>query len=351
MINTDNLANKDKSDYTTRPMLNKKELTLNLKKPKKGCFKQTDDPIIGLAPMEGYSDSAFRQVCKKVNPNILTYTEFTSADGIHYNSKKLKLKLAFEPSEQPVLAQIFGKNTETFISATKFCEDMGFAGIDLNMGCPSKKVVKSEHGVALRKNPDLAAKLVESVAKNTSLPVSVKTRLGWSNGDDLVEFGKRIEEAGADMICIHARTYQEPYNVPPQWEEVYKLKEALSIPVLGNGGINSIQEGLTQCAPLDGFLIGQATFGNPWVFDATEPKLSLEEKLPIILYHAEKMIALKGPIVGTREIRKHLLQYVKGVHKAKEWRSKLVHVTCLDDIKSALNSLVIEQKRKELILT
>ena len=118
--------------------------------------------------------------------------------------------------------------------------------------------------------------------------------------------------------------------------------------MLGNGGITTIQEGLDQCAPLDGFLIGQATFGNPWVFDPTNPTLTLEEKLPIIYLHAEKMIQHKGPIVGTREIRKHLLQYVKGFYKAKEWRSKLVHVECLDDIKSALESLVKEQKCRVL---
>ena len=111
-------------------------------------------PIIGLAPMDGYSDSAFRRICKFVNPDIVTVTEFTSADGLHYSSEKLKRKLAFHPDEQPVIAQIFGKDVDTFITATKVCEDMGFSGIDINMGCPSKKVVRSEHGVALRKNPD-----------------------------------------------------------------------------------------------------------------------------------------------------------------------------------------------------
>ena len=143
---------------------------------------------------------------------------------------------------------------------------MGFTGIDINMGCPSKKVVKSEHGVALRKKPDLAYQLID-VASNTSFPlVSVKTRLGWNNADDLIDFCQGAEQAGADMICVHARTYKEPYNVPAQWEHLYELKKEVSIPILGNGGLESLQEGYEKCQNLDGFLIGQATFGKPLDF-------------------------------------------------------------------------------------
>lgn len=299
---------------------------------KKQFWKQFKKPIVGLAPMDGYSDSAFRRTCKLVNPEIITVTEFTSADGLHFGGEKLKQKLKFHTSEQPVIAQIFGKDTETFISATKICEDMGFSGIDINMGCPSKKVVKSEHGVALRKKPDLAYELIEAVAKNTSLPVSVKTRLGWNDADDLIEFGKGAENAGADMICIHARTYKEPYNVPAQWHHLYELKKHLTIPVLGNGGIESLEDGYKKLENLDGFLIGQASFGNPWVF-STEGKPELfTDRLPVILKHAEWLIECKGERVGTREIRKHLLSYVKGFKGAKEYRSKITHVENFKDI-------------------
>lgn len=286
--------------------------------------------------MEGYSDSPFRRTCKAVNPNIITVTEFTSADGLHYGSDKLKHKLAFDVSEQPVIAQIFGKRMDTFISAAKLCEEMGFTGIDINMGCPAKKVVKSEHGVALRKKPDLAFKLIETLANVTTLPVSVKTRLGWKDGSDLVAFGKSAESAGADMLCIHARTYVEPYNVPAQWDPVYALKQAVSIPVLGNGGIVSVADGLAKCAPLDGFLIGQASFGNPWVFDPEGRIPSFREKIPIILDHARWHIEYRGERKGTQEFRKHLLSYVKGFEGAKTWRSKLVHVASLSDIETAL---------------
>ncbi|MAH81149.1 MAG: dihydrouridine synthase [Rickettsiales bacterium] len=314
----------------------------------KDFWKQLPKPILGLAPMDGYSDSAFRRVCKMINPNIITVTEFTSADGLTFNADKLKRKLWFDPSEQPVIAQIFGKNTETFIRATKVCEDMGFTGIDINMGCPSKKVVKSEHGVALRKAPDLAYRLIESVAKNTHLPVSVKTRLGWNNANDLSDFCKGAENAGADMICIHARTYKEPYNVPAQFEHLFDAKKAISIPLIANGGITDMTDGLSKIKRkidsktefLDGFWIGQASFGNPWVFTPEGPPKDFELKIPVILKHAKWLIEHKGDYVGTREIRKHLLQYVKGFNGAKEYRSRLVHIEGLIDLKHVLNDLL-----------
>jgi tRNA-dihydrouridine synthase B len=310
---------------------------------KKDFWDTLERPIIGLAPMDGYSDSAFRRICKEVNPNIVTVTEFTSADGLHYAPEKLKQKLQFDPSEQPVIAQIFGKNVETFVSATKFCEDMGFSGIDLNMGCPSKKVVRSEHGVALRKNPALACKLIEAVASATSLPVSVKTRLGWSNADDLVDFGKSAESAGANMVCIHARTYQQPYKVAPEYNPVRDLKEAVSIPIIGNGGVQSIEHGYELCNGLDGFYIGQATFGNPWIFSGNKPG-PFKDRVPLILNHARYLIEDKGELVGTREIRKHLLAYVKGVFGSKVLRPQLSRVSSLNEI----HQLLLEVSQKEM---
>ncbi len=302
----------------------------------KEFWKNLPKPIIGLAPMDGYSDSAFRRVCKHVNPAIITLTEFTSADGLHHNAQTLLKKLYFHPDEQPVIAQIFGKNVDTFITATKLCEDLGFSGIDLNMGCPSKKVVQSEHGVALRKNHDLAFQLIEAVASNTKLPVSVKTRLGWCDSSDLIPFAQGAQNAGANMICIHARTYQEPYNVPAQFEPVYDMKRHLAIPVLGNGGITSISDGLEKLGNLDGFLIGQATFGNPWIFSQDPAPKSFVEKLPLIQNHAQWLIEHKGLAVGTREIRKHLLAYIKHFQYAKHYRSQLSQVQSLEEIQNIL---------------
>jgi tRNA-dihydrouridine synthase B len=306
----------------------------------KDFWKNINKPIIGLAPMDGYSDSAFRRVCKYVNPSIITYTEFTSADGLHFNSKKLEKKLGFHKDEKPIIAQIFGKNIETFITATKICEDMGFDGIDINMGCPAKKVIRSQHGMALRKNPELALKIIETVAKATKLPVSVKTRLGWRNADDLSSFCISAQNAGADMICVHARTYVEPYNVPAHWEPLYDLKKQLSIPLLGNGGIINIKDGLDKCRNLDGFLIGQASFGNPWVFLNDNQDLPFSEKLPVIKLHSKWLIEAKGPEIGCREIRKHLLFYVKNFKGAKKYRAELVRVESLEEINNILDLVV-----------
>lgn len=307
----------------------------------KDYWKRVQTPIIGLAPMEGYSDSPFRRVCKSVNPSILTYTEFTSADGIAYAGSKLKKKLAFVASEQPILAQIFGKNEDTFIRAAKLCEDMGFTGIDINMGCPAKKVVKSEHGVALRRNLPLAFNLIEAVATATQLPISVKTRLGWADASDLVDFAKGAESAGANMICIHARTYKEPYNVPAQFEPLYEMKREINIPVIANGGIASIEDGISKLGNLDGFLIGQATFGNPWVFG--NQALPFIEKIPLIVQHAEWMVESKGERHGILEMRKHLLQYVKGFYGAKDYRSALCHVASIAEIKQVLEDICTHQ--------
>ncbi|MBT6120031.1 dihydrouridine synthase [bacterium] len=306
---------------------------------KKDFWKNIKKPIIGLAPMDGYSDSPFRRICKLVNPDIITVTEFTSADGIYHNAKQLMKKLYFHGDERPIIAQIFGKNMDTFIAAAKVCEDMGFDGIDINMGCPAKKVVKSEHGVALRKTPDLAFKLIETLANATDLPVSVKTRLGWADASDLTAFGKGAENAGADMICIHGRTYVEPYNVPAQWEPVYEMKENISIPVLGNGGILNVEDGLKKLGNLDGFLIGQATFGNPWVFLEKSREISFAEKIPIIQKHSQWLIDLKGEYVGTKEIRKHLVSYARGFPGAKQFRSELVRVDSYKKICTVLGRI------------
>jgi nifR3 family TIM-barrel protein len=247
--------------------------------------------------------------------------------------------LQFQPQEKPIIAQIFGKNVESFKRAAKICEDMGFDGIDLNMGCPAKKVVRSEHGIALRNKPDLAYKLIEAVANSTKLPVSVKTRLGWSNADDLLEFGLGAEQAGCNMLAIHGRTFKEPYKVPAHFEPIYELKKQLKIPVLGNGGITSMADGMTKLNNLDGFLIGQASFGNPWVFSTDGAPQKFFDKINIIKKHAELLFLTKGEKVGSREIRKHLVTYTKNFCGAREYRRRLVQVTNLEEIYGLLDEI------------
>ncbi len=306
----------------------------------KNFWDSIPKPIIALAPMDGYTDSAFRYICKSINTDIVLFTEFVSADGVHHHAKKLLDKLRFDKFEKPIIAQIFGKNTETFITAAKLCEELGFDGIDINMGCPSKKVVKSEHGVALRKKPDLAYKLVEAVATATSLPVSVKTRLGWENADDLIEFGKGVQNAGANLITVHGRTYTQGFSDQADFEPIYNLKNQLSIPVLGNGDVTSINDGIKKMKNLDGFMIGRASIGNPWVFSKLQPA-SFEEKVPLIKQHAQLLFKTKGEKVARFEIRKHLIAYIKGIPNATQYRSRLVQVTSLKEIHAILKEIAV----------
>jgi tRNA-dihydrouridine synthase B len=305
----------------------------------KDFWKKLDKPIIGLSPMHGYTDSAFRQLCKYINNSIVTFTEFVSADGLAHNSKKSLEKLFFSKAEQPIIAQIFGKAPESFSKAAKICEDLGFSGIDINMGCPAKKVVKSGHGLALRKNPDLALQLIEVLANSTKLPVSVKTRLGWDNANDLMTFAKSAENAGANMIAVHARTFHKPYSSVPNWEPIYELKNNINIPILGNGGVLNIDDGLNKCKKLDGFLIGQASFGNPWIFSSNPLELTFKDKIPCIKKHSDWLVQTKGETKACNEIRKHLLRYSKGYVQAKQLRAKFVQVQSLAEIFEILDCI------------
>lgn len=301
--------------------------------------------------MDGFTDSAFRQVCKELNPDILVFTEFTSAEGLARDAKKIRARFQFHPVEQPIIAQIFGSDTPSFVYAAQWLEQRGFAGIEINMGCPSRKVVKSECGIAMRKHHMLAFQLVDAVAKNTKLPVSIKTRLGLTDASDLIAFGKGCENAGANLITVHGRTYDEPYGVPAHFEQIYELKRALSIPVLANGGITSRTDGREKIGSLDGFLIGQAAIGNPWVFTlhksgtidtgfSERRERSFSEKVPVILHHAELLVEQKGSVYGIREMRKHLLAYVRGLPDARLYRSWLAQTTNLTMLQETLERIV-----------
>lgn len=305
----------------------------------KNFWKKIKKPIIGLSPMDGYTDSPFRRVCRSLNPELVLYTEFTSAEGLAYGAERIIERFAYSPEEHPIVAQIFGADLSAYAEAARWLEDKGFDAIDINMGCPSRKIVKSEQGVALRCKYEKAFAVIDAVASATHLAVSVKTRLGMDDASDLIAFGKGCQDAGADMIAIHGRTYKQPYGVAADFEPIYSLKEALDIPVLGNGGITSIDDGLRKLGNLDGFLIGQAAMGNPWIFSDT-PKPDFPEKVPVILRHLDYMIEIKGEERALLEMRKHLLSYVKGIPRARHHRTQLSQVTCRQDVVIVLANIV-----------
>lgn len=309
----------------------------------KNFWHDLKKPIIALAPMDGYTDSAYRRVCKQVNPDIIVFTEFTAARQIKFRANKALRRFQYHDSEQPIVAQIFGKEVEDFVAAAQYCEAAGFSGVDINMGCPAKRVVKSEHGMGLRKNPVLAQAIVNAVTHATSLPVSVKTRLGWSNAEELLTFGKMMEDAGANLLTIHGRTYEMPYRCTADFNPIYHLRQSISIPVLGNGGIASLQDGRNKLGNLDGFMIGQASFGNPWIFRDGPPP-SLAEKFSLIKDHTRYLIDSKGEYTGSREMRKYLLIYLRTTPHFSLFRHDLVHAASLSAIESLLTDMVESQQ-------
>lgn len=313
-------------------------------------FSEKNKPMLLLAPMEGYTDSAYRQLIKSVEPSVVCYTEFTSSDGLKYGSKKSFQKVDFKETERPLIAQIFGKNPEHFAECAKLLTEMGVDGIDINMGCPSSKVVNSCHGSALFKHPDLACKIVEATAKATHLDVSVKMRLGFSYYDlaELLNFTKNLENAGCKHLAIHGRTTKQKYTGHADFTPIYEVKKQLNIPVSGNGDIKSFEDAKAKLNNLDGLMIGRATYGNPWVMKEIAdgfkgisfhgPK-TFQEKLPTIKEQLKLAVDFKGERVGMIEMRKHLANYIKDFSNASKYRFDLVRVETLQDALNILSEI------------
>ncbi|MDD3897019.1 MAG: tRNA dihydrouridine synthase DusB [Candidatus Peribacteraceae bacterium] len=314
-------------------------------------WQEAARPIVALAPMAGVTDAAFRQLVKRLAPETVVYTELLSTDAIHYGAKKTMGMLHFDAErERPFIVQVFGKKPECFLSAAKVIEQMGADGIDINMGCPAAKVVSSCHGSALIKNPELAAELVHAAKRTVSIPVSVKTRLGWDTPETLIPFCATLVEAGADALAIHGRTYSQKFDGRADWAPIYELKKRVSVPVIGNGDVCTPQDAAQKLGNLDGVMVGRATWGNPWLMrdicDAllrgnipaklTVDSLSFPEKIPVILEHCELSVRLKGEQRGMMEMRKHLASYVRGLEGARELRAKLVRVEKLSEVRMIL---------------
>lgn len=296
-------------------------------------------PIMAMAPMEGYTDSPFRQLVKELSPNAVCFTEFTSSDALVHGNDYSRQKVSFVPGEQPLIVQIFGKNPESFEYAAKYIEDSGAAGVDINMGCPAKRVVNSGHGSALLKCPEKVMEIIERTAKATKLPVSVKMRLGWSDASTLIALAQQAESAGAQLITIHGRTYQQAFRGEANWDPIYEMKRHVSIPVIGNGDVASVADGMRRLRNLDGFMVGRAMIGNPWLFRYQErsefESMPLSEKLPVIKRHLQLMCEMKGER-SILELRKHLASYVKGMEHAAQIRSSLVRVESFEQAHALL---------------
>lgn len=318
-------------------------------------WSTTPRPILALAPMAGVTDASFRQIIKRVAPETIVYTEFLSTDAIAYGAQKTLKMLDFDPAiERPFIVQVFGSDPKKFLEACKVIEQMGADGIDINMGCPAAKIVSSCYGSALMRNPKLAAELVAAATKAVSIPVSVKTRLGWDSGENLIPFCQGLVDAGAKAISIHGRRYCDKFTGSADWNPIYELKKALTVPVIGNGDVNSAETALQKIGNLDGVMVGRATFGNPWIMrdisealkNGTSPSAPADdnrhsifrERLPFILEHCELAVKMKGEKRGVLEMRRHLSSYIKGFDGAKELRMKVLALENLSEVQQMLQA-------------
>lgn len=298
-----------------------------------------------LAPMAGITDLPFRIITKEYNPGLVC-TEMVSAKALFYGDEKTKLLLNTENEKRPISMQIFGSDVESMVFATKYLNKKADI-IDINMGCPAPKVVKNGDGSKLLQNLELAGKIVEEVVKVAEKPVTVKFRKGWDSENIVaVEAAKIFEKAGASAITIHGRTRTEYYSGKSDLEIIKKVKEAVKIPVIGNGDIVDGESArrMFEYTGVDGIMIGRASIGNPFIFEQIRKNLENEEYvepkydeiLKIILKHIELEIDTKGEKIGIKEMRKHISSYLKGMPKSAEARVKVNQINEKNELENYL---------------
>lgn len=300
--------------------------------------------------MAGVSDLPFRLLCHEAGAG-LTCMEMISAKAIYYRNKATDEMMAIDPEEGPVSLQLFGSDPEIMGEMAKKIEDRPFAILDINMGCPVPKVVNNGEGSALMKNPALAGKIIRSVSSAVSKPVTVKIRKGFDDDHvNAVEMAKVAEENGAAAIAVHARTRMQYYSGKADWDIIRQVKEAVTIPVIGNGDVDSYE---SACRMLDetgcdGVMIGRAAQGNPWIFAELVAKSegrewnkpTREEVARMILRHAAMLIECKGEYIGSREMRKHAAWYTKGYKGSSQFRGKLNEAESLEDLKRLMDDFL-----------
>ncbi len=304
-----------------------------------------------LAPMEDVSDPPFRAVCKKHGADLM-YTEFISSEGLIRDAIKSRQKLDIFEEERPVGIQIFGGDEEAMAMSARIVDTVQPDLLDINFGCPVKKVVCKGAGAAVLKDIDLMIRLTKAVIKSTSIPVTVKTRLGWDfDSINIIEVAERLQDVGVQALSIHGRTRSQLYKGEADWSWIEKVKNnsRMHIPIFGNGDVDSPEKALEYKNKfgIDGIMIGRAAIGYPWFFrevkhffntgERLDPP-TYEERLDVIKEHLRASLKWKGPRVGIFEMRRHYANYLKGIPNVKPLRTKLVMMDTLEEIEEALRS-------------
>ncbi|GMA99129.1 tRNA dihydrouridine synthase DusB [Pelosinus sp. IPA-1] len=305
-----------------------------------------ENPVI-LAPMAGVTDLPFRLLAKEMGCGLV-YSEMVSDKGLLYENSQTLHMLKIDERERPVAMQIFGSDPESMAKAAAIVEKSGADIIDINMGCPTPKIIKNGSGSALMCQPDLAYRIMASVVAAVSVPVTVKIRKGWSEGSvNAVEMGQLAEKAGIAAIAVHGRTREQFYTGEADWSIIKQVKESVGIPVIGNGDIRAPYDAVKMMTETgcDAIMIGRGAQGNPWIFKQVTHYMSTGEILPlplmservaVLLRHLDMLIEYKGEHVGIREMRSHGAWYTKGLPHSAELRLKLNQAESKEDFIAVL---------------
>ncbi len=301
-----------------------------------------------LGPMATVTDMVFRLLCKEHGADLV-YTEMVSAKAITYKNKNTEDLMIVSEIERPVALQIFGKEPEVMGEAAAMINDRNFDILDINMGCPVPKVVNNGEGAALMKDPRLIESIVHAVSSNTDKPVSVKIRKGFEEGEEnAVECALAAEAGGAKMIAVHGRTREDYYFGKADWNCIRRVKEAVKIPVLGNGDVNSPQDAarMFEETGVDGVMVARAAQGNPWIFERINtyletgkllPEPTIKDRIDMALRHTKMLIEFKGEYTGIREMRRHVAWYMAGFPGATKVREQVSLIESYDDLEKILN--------------